>query len=149
MTDDERLLTELAAAVRAAEQVPDAVRRAGQAAFGWRTVDAELAELAYDSADPPAGPRPVTRADRAELRALTFAADGVTLEVEITRGGLQGQVVPPQSGRIDLELRDGATEAVGVDEVGWFSCETSPHGLFRLRLHTGSGRDVCTVWTAA
>ena len=46
-TDDE-LLRELAAALRE-EPVDDSIIRAGQGAFAWRTVDADLILLELDS----------------------------------------------------------------------------------------------------
>ena len=48
-TDDE-LLAELRAAIAEADLVTDRQREAARAAFTWRTVDAELAELLHDSA---------------------------------------------------------------------------------------------------
>ena len=67
-TDDE-LLAELREAVAEADLVTDRQREAARAAFTWRTVDAELAELLHDSALEAAG---VRGADDAP-RTLSFA----------------------------------------------------------------------------
>ncbi|HST65765.1 MAG TPA: hypothetical protein VLM05_11305, partial [Mycobacteriales bacterium] len=47
--EDARLLAELGAAVRDGQAVPERFRAAARAAYGWRTVDAELAELLEDT----------------------------------------------------------------------------------------------------
>jgi hypothetical protein len=141
--DDELLAADLAEAMTAAARVPDRFVRAGKAAFGWRTVDAELAQLSFDSAG---AASEGTRAETAVLRAMTFAASQVAIEIEVTADGLLGQIVPPQQGELDLRWRDGTTRTVPVDEVGWFRIGPRPTGLFRLYLRTASGLSVCTEW---
>ena len=48
--NDNELMAELAAAVAEEEAVSERRRTAARAAFTWRTVDAELAEMLHDSA---------------------------------------------------------------------------------------------------
>lgn len=144
--DDEQLYTELGQAVRAAQAVPGRFVEAGKAAFAWRTVDAELAELSYDSATAADGPLVGTRAEPAALRSLTFVASGVTIEVELTDDALLGQVVPAQSGSVELRGKDGTVSTVPVDDVGWFVVRPLPTGLFRLLVRTADGRSVLTEW---
>jgi hypothetical protein len=141
--NDDELLAELGAAVRAEAEVPARFVEAGRAAFAWRTVDAELASLTYDSAtDGVAG----VRAEPADLRALTFAARGLTIELEVTEDSLIGQVVAPQAGSVEVLLRDGSAGSVEIDEVGWFTIRPRPSGLFRLRVTTADGTAVLTEW---
>jgi hypothetical protein len=147
MIDDEALLAELAEALRIAHEVPGRFLEVGKAAFAWHDVDAELAELAYDSAAQPADARSGTRADPGAMRALTFGAGDITIEIEATADALQGQVVPPRPGEVELRFRDGSTITVPVDEVGWFVFTPPPVGLFRLHLRTADGTKVQTVWT--
>ncbi|HEV7656255.1 MAG TPA: hypothetical protein VGP36_16190 [Mycobacteriales bacterium] len=137
--DDDRLLAELGAAVRDEAAVPDGLRRAGRAAYGWRTVDAELAEL--EAA--PAG-AVGTRAAGDEPRALRFRAGEVLIEVELTADGLQGQVVPPRAARMTLETASGTAQTTEVDVVGWFLFSPPPREPFRLRLDPPA---VVTSWT--
>ena len=85
MTDDE-LLAELREAVAEADLVTDRQREAARAAFTWRTVDAELAELLHDSALEAAA---VRGADDA-ARTLSFASGPLTLEVEIDGDTVHG-----------------------------------------------------------
>jgi hypothetical protein len=147
---DDALLAELGAAVRAGEQVPASFLAAGRAAFAWRTVDAELATLAMDSATAGVDALPGTRADRASLRALTFVAAGLTLELELTEDALFGQVVPPQPARVELQERNGATRCVEVDDVGWFDFRPAPSGMFRLRVQTAASvTSIVTEWITA
>jgi hypothetical protein len=137
MTDDE-LLAALADARRSAAEVPDRIREIGRAAFAWRTVDAELAAL---STEAPVG----ARAEQAAVRALTFAAREVTIEVEVTQEALHGQVVPPRTGEIELHDRTGVVAVAQVDEVGWFVLSPVPGRMFRLRLRAGD-TVVVTEW---
>src|SRR6266542_716013 len=130
MVDDERLLADLREAVRAEREVPPRFLQAGKAALAWRNVDAELAELTYDSAQP-AGALAGARADPAALRALTFVAAGITIEVEVTAVALQGHVVPARRGEIEMQLRDGSRHTVPVDDVGWFLFTQPPAGMLR------------------
>lgn len=143
--DDEQLLADLGEALRTAREVPVLLVEAGKAAFAWRTVDAELAALTYDSERSDAVPAG-TRAEQAALRSLTFVADELTIEVEVTSDALFGQLVPPQSGQIAVRGRDGATHTGSVDEVGWFVIRPRPAGLFRLQVRTADGRSVITEW---
>jgi hypothetical protein len=148
MVDDGQLLAELHEATRAVHETPAGFYRSGRAAFSWRNVNAELAELSYDSAAQPGGALAGTRAEPAALRTLTFAAAGVTIEIELKAAALQGHVVPPGSGEIDVQLRDGQTETVPVDDDGWFLAARPAAGLFRLHLRRADGGTAITMWTA-
>ena len=146
---NDALLAELGAAVRAGEQVPASFLAAGRAAFAWRTADAELATIAMDSATAGIDALPGTRADRASLRALTFVAAGLAIELELTQDALFGQVVPPQPAEVELQERSGATRRLAADEVGWFAFQPAPSGMFRLRVHEGGAAPIVTEWVAA
>jgi hypothetical protein len=144
--EDDELTAELGRAMRAAAEVPAGFVAAGKAAFTWRNVDAELAALGHDSATGAA--LAGTRAERATLRALTFVASRLTIELEVTADALLGQLVPPQPGQIELQQRDGAKRVATVDELGWFVFHGSvPKGMCRLRLTAADGSTVLTEWT--
>jgi len=142
--DDERLLAELGEAVRASSEVPARFVELGRAAFTWRTIDAELAALAYDSAASELVAE--TRAEPAELRALTFVASRLTIEIEVAPDALLGQLVPPQQGSVELHGRDGVANTTRADDVGWFAIRPLPSGLFRLRVRPDGGSAVVTEW---
>lgn len=141
MTDDESLLAELGDALRAAGEVPAGFVAAGKAAFAWRTVDAELAALAHDSATTAAAG---TRGEPA-ARALSFVAGELSIEAEMTADTLLGQVVPPQAGQIEMHSVRGPAHAVPVDEAGWFVIRPVTGPMFRLQLRTAT-RVVVTEW---
>jgi hypothetical protein len=141
--DDERWLAELREALQEAGQVPRAVLEAGYSAYAWRTIDAELAELTYDSSteDPAlAG----ARSQQAPLRSLTFATGSVTLELQIEPPVLLGQVVPAQPGELLVTLRDGTSRTVPVDELGCFTVDPIPAVQFRIRM--AGEQPVATGW---
>lgn len=143
--DDDLLLAELAAAVRAGTEVPDRFVAAGKAAFTWRTVDAELARLVADSSlEPAAGG---FRTAGTGGRWLTFSADGLTIELEVRSDALRGQLVPPHPGTVQVEAQGGGPgERLPVDEVGYFAVRPVPAGLIRLRVRTEAGGSVVTGW---
>jgi hypothetical protein len=149
-SDDDRLIAELGAAVREA-RVPESFIHTGKAAFAWRTVDAELAELQLDSwlSEPePAGYRrePSGRRDGAEPRTLSFAARELSIEVEIHPDAVRGQLVPAQPGTVRVHDGDAAVGDVPIDDVGWFVIEPVPAGRFRLHVRTAAGAAVITDW---
>jgi hypothetical protein len=127
-----------------------AVPRTGHNSFTWRTIDAELAELAYDSV----ADRIMAGAMRGSegTRLLTFEAPGLTVEVEIialgTRRQLIGQLVPNQQARVMVRHQDGII-TVEADEFGRFRVEDLPPGPGSLRCHRGGeqgGAPVVTDW---
>ena len=78
--DDDQLLEVLREAVTIAREMPADFVAVGKAAYAWRTIDAELAALTYDSAWQ-TEELSLTRAESAELRMLTFASEGLTIEL--------------------------------------------------------------------
>lgn len=143
MTDDEQLLAELGEALHTAGEVPERFIAAGKAAFAWRSVDAELAALAEEMSGgtAPAG----TRAEHAVVRALSFRAANLSIELEVTAEAILGQIVPPSAGRVEVQTQAGAERETTVDDSGWFTIRPLPSTMFRLQLRTGSG-DVVTEW---
>jgi len=141
--DDNDLLALLEEALAAEGDVPPDFIAAGKAAFAWRTIDAELAALVYDSDREPALTRNQTTAD---LRALTFASAHITIELELTGTGLIGQLVPPSVAEIDVQTAAGVTSSVTTDELGCFTIRVIPQEPFRLRCRAGETIDVLTTW---
>ena len=140
--DDGELLAFLDEALRTEGDVPPDFVAAGKAAFTWRSIDAELAALVYDSEREPA----LTRTQTADLRALTFASAHVTIELELTDSGLLGQVVPTSAARIDVQTAAGVTVSVAADELGCFTIREVPQEPFRLRVRVDETTDVLTTW---
>ncbi len=143
---DEALVAELGAALRAEREVPARFVEIGKAAFAWHSVDAELAELTFDSSTD-SGALAGVRSEPAAARAMTFSANRLTIELEVAEDALLGQIVPAQAGVLEVQRRDGTTNAVSVDEVGWFMIRPRPVGLFRLRVRAADGDEIRTQWT--
>ena len=142
--DDAALLAELDQAWYAVQRVPAEFIAAGRAVWVPPDLDAELAQLVYDSQREPA----LTRTQTARLRALTFASATQTIELEIGDGKLLGQLVPPVRVEIELEVHGGGTTVVTSDELGFFSIPHIPDGRFRLRCRVSATVDVVTSWIA-
>jgi hypothetical protein len=143
--DDEELLAALRQALAERQAVPPEFVEAAKNAFAWHNIDAELAELTYDSSRD-AEPARSTRAETASIRALTFTSAHLTIELEVTHDSLLGQIVPAQPGSVKVQLRDGAETTVPADEIGRFTIRPMPAGTFRLHCKTSADADALTGW---
>ena len=148
MDPDEQLLAELQEAGRLDPVPLDAVA-AAKTAYVWRTIDAELAELTYDSLfddQPLAGVRSTTLP-----RFLTFVSESASLTVEmeaVTVGEgrrLIGQLVPPQGGEIEVRHAGGSVR-LEADALGRFTADELAPGPVSLRCRAASGATVATDW---
>ena len=142
--DDEQLLAALGEAIKARAAVPSWFTETGRNAYAWHNIDAELAQLTYDSRTD-ADAMAVTRSETASIRALTFTSAHLTIELEVADGSLLGQVVPPQAGTLETRTKTGMTTSP-VDEGGFFAVEPIPPGPFLLRFRTTDGAYVMTAW---
>jgi hypothetical protein len=142
--DDDTLLAALREAMRERDAVPGWFVETGKNAYAWHNIDAELAQLTYDSHSDE-GMAAVTRSETASIRALTFTSNQLSMELEVTEDGLLGQVIPPRAGALEIHTTAGIMTAM-VDELGFFAVEPKPDGSFRLRCRTSDGVDVITGW---
>jgi hypothetical protein len=123
-------LSLLARALSAAEPVPERVLEGARAAFTWRTIDTELAELVFDSERDEAG---VRAAD--VNRQMTFQAPGVEIEIMVIDTGarrLVGQLVPPAEMTVEL-IAGGDTRTMTCDDLGRFAFDGLAPGPVRVR----------------
>ncbi|HEY5456279.1 MAG TPA: hypothetical protein VIJ96_12490 [Acidothermaceae bacterium] len=130
-----------------ADPVPQAVVEAARAAYTWRTIDAELAELAADSAMATTGVRSTSAP-----RLLTFegAGAGVEVEVEVAQTGstrhLSGQLVPMGAAQITVRWSSGSQETT-ADDLGRFAMDHVPAGSVSLAiLREGTEQPIVTSW---
>jgi hypothetical protein len=152
----EDLLARLRAAAARFDPVPDEAVLAARSQLAHRRLDAELAELVFDSADDVhelAGVRAETRA----ARQLTFHAGELQIELEILVEGdrrrLVGQCLPSTTVALMVRRRDPSapsTNAVAAetttDDLGRFTIEV-PAGPVSLRcVWPGTGLAVETTW---
>jgi hypothetical protein len=150
--DDSALEQELRRAAARLDPVPPEVAAAAVEAFTWRDVDAELAELVFDS---------LLDADQATLvrgsagrRLVSFKTPWLTVDVEVTSAGsgrdIMGQITPPQ--RVAVQIRHGAGIArADADELGRFAAAALPGGPMSLRVSPagdGTPAVVITDWLA-
>jgi len=149
--DDEELLAALGEAIRAREEVPEWFVETGKNAYAWHNIDAELAQLTYDSDSDRDQGRDrdlvaAVRSETASIRALTFTSPHLSLELEVTEDALLGQIIPPRPGTVEVQTAAGAIATTPVDEIGCFAVEPIPASPFRLRCRTGHDTDVLTGW---
>ncbi len=143
--DDDELVRDLRDALRPTP-VDHQMIAAARAAYEWRTAkfDLELALLRYDSdVDEPAlvrGPL------HGSPRTLAFGSDELGVEIEFSEAGMEGQLIPPESGTVQLLTVDGQTEEVSTDELGCFRFPARNRGPVRLVCDTSDGQFI-TEWT--
>jgi hypothetical protein len=145
-TELEEQLRELSARL---DPVPPRLLRAAADSYTWRTIDSDLAELVFDSVvdDYVAATR-----GNEHARLLTFEANGLTLDVQVTGSGqgrrIVGQLTPPQ--RLGVVIRqDADVTELDADELGRFSGPLRD-GPFSLLCGASANRDrpVVTDWVS-
>lgn len=147
--DDDALMALLDEAVKEADAVPDRRREAARAAFTWRSVDDELAELLHDSAlDAGAA----VRSSAGAPRSLAFGRSGLTLEVEVDGDQVLGEVIAtgdPASAEgpasVTLQRPDTPDVTTTVDAAGFFRFAGVETGAVRFVVERG-GWSLTTPW---
>ena len=143
--DDEQLLEVLSEAIRARRIVSDSFVEAAKSAYTWHDIDAELAQLTYDSSRQ-SDERAAVRSENASIRAMTFRSAHLSIELEVAESSLLGQILPPQEGTVEAQTRAGATTVAETDQIGCFRVEPVPPSPFRLSCRTADGINVLTGW---
>lgn len=130
------------------DPVPPGVDEAARAAFGWRTLDADLAALLRDSADEAveAGVRGPGGA-----RQLSFETPALGIELEVTDVGprerrVEGQLLPPAAALVTIERPGEDAVSVEADELGRFVLERLRAGVVRLHVRL-RGAQIAVPWT--
>jgi hypothetical protein len=149
------LLVALGGLLARLDPVPPEVLDQARRLFCWRSVDVELAELAFDSLVDREVALAVRSGDESVLepRMLGFDAtvDGTDLSIELEVSTMEGQCTmigqlsPAGTDTISVQTGDGAMVDVPVDEVGRFLLRPVPSGPVRLRI-VHAGHAVQTTW---
>ena len=118
LSGDDALLAALREAITARDNVPARFVETGKNAYAWRNIDAELAQLTYDSV-----------IDE-RMVAATRSGDGVDPGPHLhlglicrwnsrsARTSLLGQIIPPRAGALEIHTGGGNETATTVDEIG-------------------------------
>lgn len=148
--EDRALLDDLGEALRAADPVPDQWRFAAEGCFTWRTVDAELAEMTFDSTA--AEHLALVRGPALAERIVVFEARGLRVEIELAavpatgRYRVTGQLVPEGAGTVELRQAGGSV-VVEADAHGRFRADGIVAGPLSLRCTVpAEPRPVETAW---
>jgi hypothetical protein len=152
MTDkDATTEAELRAIFAHLDPVPQLLDDAARAAFGWRTVDADIAELLRDSADATDDAALLVRSGGGP-RQLSFESPQLGIEIEVTETGprerrLAGQLLPPADATVTVERPGEDPLSVQADDLGRFVLEGLRAGA--LRLHVAlRGAQIAIPWTS-
>lgn len=126
------------------DPIPARLTAAAVDAFAWRSADARLAELLFDSA----GSELVgIRGTATERRSFRFGADDLVIRVHLTAATLIIMVEPPLSVGCRVATDDGATGVTTdhrTDELGELVLD-APELPFRIEIDLPSGK-VVTPW---
>jgi hypothetical protein len=142
--EDEKVISLLRRGLGQSDPVPADVTDFARAAVSWRTIDAELAELSYDSSDEETS---ATVRTTASARIVGFETGDwmIDLEHDAATGELRGQIEP--AGRLDVELHViGAVLVTETDEMGRFSFEGVEAGPVALVIRVDGDEAVKTEW---
>ena len=134
--NDRALLAELGRLSQLADPVPNQIIDMAKGSFTWRTVEAELAEMVWDSTTSHDSGLLIRSAGE-EVRLLTISAEHVTMDLEVLPSGtnrrLVGELTPPKRARVFVETDAGERKEDVTDDLGRFLLSDVPAG--RVRLH--------------
>ena len=122
------------------DPIPVRLTAAAIDAYGWRTVDAEIAELLFDSAD---ADLVGVRGTSTERRSFRFGADDFVLRVHLTAATLIVMVEPPLSVGCRVASDDGVADH-RTDELGELVVD-APELPFRVEVDLPGGT-IVTPW---
>lgn len=118
------------------EEPPAAAIDVVKGAMSWRTIDADLMDLAFDSLAVPAGVR-----DASSLRTFEFQTESHSILLEVDGNSISGRLVPAvEDAEVTLQYLDAdqTTKVAG----GGFSFPGAPSGAARV---TVTGEDLRLV----
>jgi streptogramin lyase len=133
LTTDDGLQALVAETLAVTEPVPAEALATAYAAASLAGLDAELAELVFDSTGDVE--LVAVRAAEPDVRMLSFANGNLALDVELASDGrtVLGQLDPPGAPMVEIEVDDGSRVPVAVDEEGRFRAEVG-EGPLRFRI---------------
>ncbi len=141
---EERLLSMLRQGLDESDPAPADVTDFAKVALSWQTIDADLAQLTYDSIEES---NSSTVRGVAIARMLAFEAGEWTIDLEHdpATGYLMGQIEPAGVITVELHVLDTVLVA-DTDEQGRFSFEGIQSGPFALVIRFQGDETVKTEW---
>jgi hypothetical protein len=126
------------------DPVPPHVTEFAKAALSWRTIDAELAQLAHDSTDPATHP---AMKSTASARLVGFETGDWIIDLRHDAGTseLRGRIEPARSVEVQLHLT-GAVLTTETDDLGRFTFEGVEAGPVALVIRVAGGESVKSEW---
>lgn len=123
-----------------ADMPPPSVVEGARWVHDWLNMEAELAELTYDST----GDRELAGVrSTGSLRELTFVSDGRTIRLSLEPGHrtvtVVGTVEPPAAGRMQLVV-GGEVFSGDIDPIGEFVVDGVAHGTVLAFVDTDGGK---------
>lgn len=142
--EDDQILARLREGLGQSDPVPSDVTEFAKAAFSWRNIDAELAELDFDSIDEdlPSGVRSATTARMVSFQVGKWMLD---IEYDEASGHLMGHISPEAAYTVELHTA-GALFSVESDEVGRFEADGIARGPLSMVLRFQDGQVIKTQW---
>ena len=153
--EEEQLLAELRQLGRMLDPVPAQVIFAARGSLAWRRVDAELAELSFDSLVDGDLELAGVRSGDDSVRLVSFDGPDLTVEVEVEPGSVTAGVwlaswcrrrPRPSNCAPRLRRRPGPRRDTRADTLGRFSLDLVAAGPTSLRCSLESGRTIETGW---
>ena len=138
---DEQLLAELRSSLDLADPPPERLAIVAKAALTWRTIDAELAEITFDSAHDLAGVR-----NTAVQRQVTFETDELEIEIMVSDDAARrvvGQLVPGTEATVVLiggAVDEPERTTTSSDHLGRFGFDDVPTGPVAFAVLDAQGR---------
>jgi len=142
--EEREVLAKLRDGLHQSDPAPSDIAEFAKAAFAWRGIDADLAELDFDSIeeDQLQGVR-----STATTRMVSFQAGQWMLDIEFDEGTgrLMGHISPQSSYTVELHT-SGALFSVESDELGRFEADSVSPGPLSMVLRFGDGSVIKTQW---
>jgi hypothetical protein len=114
----------------------------GEAAYDWRTLDAELAELVADTAELAGAVR-----SGQQPRLISFEGEQISLELEFHPDRrLTGRVLPPEQAEVTLQSASAPPSTVQTDAHGGFGLDDSPEGAVSFVVRVADRAALQTPW---
>jgi hypothetical protein len=146
LDDDDQLLQLLGEVLDADDPVPADALALAMSAVDLDGLDAERAELVFDSLLDDRAVALRAGGD-SEVRSLTFTSGDRTIEVDLANGDLVGRVAPPGSDPLVLGVvQAGRRQEVTTDSLGRFRSTVGPGPLRLVFSDADAGSLLVTPW---